>query len=193
MLIPSGLPYSFVLLLISLSIGGCAYRFGLSDRGLPGGYSQVAIPVFKNRTPEVGIEPIFTNALVRRFARSQVAKITDKEDSPLVLEGTIIKVDTVLGAIADKKQIAALPGFAVLVTQYRLTVNATITLKRKSDEKIIWQGSFSNERVYEPPRIGTPIVNSANATYNQSARIYQIGLLAEEMMSEAHDRITENF
>lgn len=184
---------NFILIVASLFQAGCAYRFGLSERSLPGGYTQVAIPIFKNKTPEVGIEPIFTDALVRRFARSQVAKVMDKEDSPLILEGTILTVDTAQGAIEDKKQIAALPGSTVLITQYRLTVAAKIILKRKSDDKVIWQGSFSNERVYEPPRIGTPIVNSANATYNQSARIYQIGLLAEEMMTEAHDRITENF
>lgn len=175
------------------SLGGCAYRFGLAERSLPGGYSQVAIPIFKNKSAEVGIEPIFTNAIIRRFARSQVAKVSDKESSPLTLEGTILRVDTVAGAIENRDTIKALPSNAVLITQYRLVVATMIVLKRKSDDKILWQGSFSNEKVYDPPRIGTPIVNSANATYNQSARTQILSLLAEEMMAEAHDRITENY
>ena len=175
------------------SFAGCAYRFGLSERALPGGYTQVAIPVFKNTTPEVGIETLFTNALVRRFARSQVAKVTDKESSPIVIEGVITKIDTISGAAVDQKQLSSLPSDAVLVTEYRLVVSTRIALKRKSDEKIIWEGKFSNEKVYPAPRIGDPVVNSANATYNQSARIEIISRLAEEMMVEAHDRMTENF
>ncbi len=172
---------------------GCAYHFGLAERSLPGGYSQLSIPVFKNKSAEVGIEPLFTNALIRRFARSQVASLTENDGANVTLEGTIVKVDTSQGAIQDSHLLPTLPSAAVLVTQYRLMVTAVIVLKRKSDEKILWQGSFANEKVYDPPRIGTPVVNSANATYNQSARTQTLSLLAEEMMAEAHDRITENF
>ncbi|MGZ3723671.1 MAG: LptE family protein [Bdellovibrionales bacterium] len=179
--------------LILFSAPGCAYRFGLSERKLPGGYNQVAIPIFKNKSTEVGVEPLFTNALIRGFERSQAAKIADKESSPVVLEGTINRIDTIQGATKDSKNLLTLPSDSVLVSEYRLRVFTQITLKRKSDEKIIWQGGFSNEKVYSSPVIGTAIVNSANATYNQSARMQAIALLAEEMMTEAHDRITENY
>jgi hypothetical protein len=183
-----------VLFALTFLLSGCAYRFGLSDRALPGGYTAVAIPMFKNKSQEVGIEPLFTNALIRRFERSQVAHVSDKESSPVVLEGTIVRVETVQGPSVQRGPgMENLPGEAVLITEYRLIVRTSVTLKRKSDDKIIWQGDFSNERVYSPPRIGPAIVNSANATYNQSARIQTISLLAEEMMVEAHDRITENY
>jgi hypothetical protein len=178
-----------------LSTSACAYRFGLSDRALPGGYSQVAIPVFKNSTQEVGIEMYFTNALIRRFGRSEVARVADKDSAPVVLEGTIKKIDTVLGPALTNQpgQLQTLPDNSVLVTSYRLVVTAEVILKRKSDDKIVWQGSFQNEKVYSAPRIGAAIVNSADATYNHSARLQKISELAEEMMTEAHDRITENF
>lgn len=174
---------------------GCGYRFGISDRSLPGGYTQVAVPVFRNKSADVGVEISFTNALIQRFARSQVARVTDKETSPLILLGTIDKIETIQGPAAtnDSKQIPKLPNNAVLVTEYRLKVSASLILKRKSDEKIIWEGSFTNEKVYAPPRIGTAIVNSANATYNHSVRMETLARLADEMMAEAHDRITENF
>ena len=173
----------------------CAYRFGLSERSLPGGYTQVAIPMFKNQSQEVGVEPYFTNSLIRRFSRSQVARVTDKEASPLVLQGTIESISTVNGpAVTNiKSQLDTLPNQVVLITEYRLIVKAKISLKRKSDDKIMWEGNFTNEKVYAPPRIGGELVNSANATYNQSARMETISLLAEEMMAEAHDRMTENF
>lgn len=188
-------PFLISALIFITSATGCAYRFGLSDRALPGGYTQVAIPVFKNNSQEVGIEMDFTNSLIRRFSRSRVAKVTDKESSPLVLVGTIENVDTINGPAVTKdvKQLETLPEQAVLITEYRLVVKTHLMLKRKSDDKIMWQGTFSNEKVYNPPRIGEDLVNSANATYNTSARRETIARLAEEMMAEAHDRMTENF
>lgn len=167
----------------------------MSDRALPGGYSQVAIPMFKNLSQEVGIEPYFTNSLITRFSRSAVAKVSDKDSSPLVLNGTIMKVQTVNGPAVKNTgtQLPTLPNDAVLITEYRLIVTTHMELKRRSDDKIMWRGDFKNEKVYTPPRIGTPVVNSANATYNQSVRMETISRLAEEMMNEAHDRMTENF
>ncbi len=177
----------------SLFLSGCAYHFGLSERGLPGGYTQVAVPIFKNKSPEVGIEPFFTNSLIRRFARSQVARVTDKESAPVTLEGTILTVKTFSGAAKPSNELTTLPQDTVITIEYRLVVTISVVLKRKSDEKIIWEGNFANEKVYAPPRLGTAIVNSANATFNQSARMETISRLADEMMAEAHDRITENF
>lgn len=171
----------------------CAYRFGFSERSLPGGYTQVAIPVFKNMSQEVGVEIPFTNALINRFGRSQVARVSDKDSSPLTLEGTIRDIRIQSSALQTNTQLTGLPNDAVLATEYRIVVVTDLILRRKSDEKIVWQGNFSTEKVYPAPRIGTPVINSANATYNQSVRMQTISLVAEEMMSEAHDRITENF
>lgn len=187
--------YRLFVLLLTSTLFGCAYRYGLSDRALPGGYTQIAIPVFKNVTPDVGIEMFFTNALIRRFARSQVARVTDKELAPVVLEGTIKKIEVQPGPAKTNStgQLESLPDNAVLTTSYRLIMTANIILKRKSDDKTMWEGNFVNETEYFAPQVGTPIVNSANATYNQSARQQKIAALAEEMMAEAHDRMTENF
>lgn len=174
---------------------GCAYRFGLADRALPGGYTEIAIPVFQNKTQDVGIEMYFTNALIRRFARSQVARVTSKEDSPVTLEGTIRKIDTVSGpGLTNKEQqLAFLPTNAVLTSDYRLVVTLDLVLKRKSDDKIVWQGQFHNEKVYQAALIAGPVSNSADALYDHNARMQSLSLLAEDMMQEAHDRITENF
>lgn len=160
---------------------------------MPGGYEQVAIPMFKNKTADVGIEPLFTNALIRRFNRSGVARVTDKDSAPVVLEGTILSTTTTTQAIVDNSQLKTLPQDTVLATQYLMVVTTEIILRRKSDDRIIWQGTFSDQKVYSPARIGTALVNSADATYNQSVRMQYYGLLADEMMLEAHDRITENF
>jgi hypothetical protein len=172
----------------------CAYHVGLSDRVLPGGYKQIAVPIFKNKTDEVGIEAYFTDAMIRRLNRSQAAQVTDKASAPLTMEGTIVEIKTERGAgVVSQSEIPRLPEGTVLTSEYRLIVLAKLSLKRKSDDKVIWETSVSSEKVYSAPRIGTPVVNSANALYNHSARHDTIAQLAEEMMKEAHDRMTENF
>lgn len=188
-----GVLFSALIFSTSL-VSGCAYRFGLSERALPGGYQEVAIPVFKNGTQDVGVEMYFTNALIERFARSQVARVTDKDSSPLILEGTIVKIDVIPGAaVTSSGGLSTLPEGAVLTTDYRLVVTTSLKLKRRSDDRIMWQGSFQGEKSYSAPRIGTALVNSANATYNHSVRMQTISAIADDMMTEAHDRMTENF
>ncbi len=173
----------------------CAYRWGFRERAVPGGYRQVAVPIFKNKTQEVGIENDFTNALIRQFERSQVAHIASKDVAPVRIDGTIetLVISGGAGGLQGGTANNPLPTDAVLRTEYKVVVMTRIQVRRQSDEKIIWEGAFSDQKNYQAPRIGEPIVNSANATYNQSMRHFTVTQLAEEMMSDAHDRITENF
>ena len=183
-------------------LSACAYRWGFTDRKLPGSYDQVAVPIFENKSEEVGIEVDFTNAFVNRMERSKAAHIVDKNMAPAVIEGSIERVLVTLGPGVTgvgkdnkdaNKEIPNLPEQAVLSTEYHVVVYAKIILRRTSDQSVLWQSAFSGEKSYQGPRIGTPIVNSANALYNQSARRDTIRQLAEDMMTEAHNRMTENF
>ena len=180
-----------------LALSGCAYRWGFTDRKLPGAYDQVAVPIFENKSEEVGIEVDYTNAFVNRMERSKAARIVSKNLAPAVVEGSIQSVNVILGSGVtggkDNKEIPKLPDQAVLTTEYRVVVNVKVQLRRTSDQSVLWVSVFQGEKTYQGPRIGTAVVNSANALYNQSARRDTIQRLAEEMMTEAHNRMTENF
>ena len=187
-------------LIICALLSSCAYRWGFTDRKLPGAYDQVAVPIFENRSEEVGIEVDYTNAFVNRMERSKAAKIVNKNLAPAVVEGSIQTVTVTLGPgvtgsanRTDNKEIPRLPEGAVLTTEFRVVVVVKVQLRRSSDQSVLWASTFSGEKTYQGPRIGTAIVNSANAVYNQSARRDTIQRLAEEMMTEAHNRMTENF
>jgi hypothetical protein len=147
--------------------------------------------MFKNKSNEVGIEADFTRALISRVERSRVATIKDKDRAPLVLRGTIDGITITRGLGASK--IEKLPSRAVLNTEYIIKVNASLALVRQSDQKVLWSGGFEKSKVYLAPRIGTPVVSSANALYNASKRRETLESLADEMMHEAHDRMTESF
>lgn len=194
---------TLLVLNILLSISACGYRFGYASRSLPGGYDQLAIPVFKNNTQIVGIEPYFTNAIREEFDRSKIAKVVDKGVAPVVLNGTIIGIQIARGVPTrgeydfkegkDTPGLARLPKNTALSTELRVIVSSDIELVRSSDKTVLWRGSFQNEVVYSAARIGTAVVNSANANYNDSIFQQKIAELSLVMMEEAHDRVTENF
>jgi hypothetical protein len=184
-----------ILSLLAFSLSGCAYHFGMSSRSLPGGYKYLSIPIFKNTTQETGIEVGFTNALIKEFERSQVGKITSESLSDVKIMGVINTVQYLPGTkiIADTDQGTYLPKGTVLANDYRILVTATVRVVRQADNTEIWSGSFSGERTYVAPKITLAGVNSANPLYNLSARRQNIDSVANDMMAEAHDRITENF
>lgn len=167
----------------------CAYRLGSPDRSLPGGYRQVTVPMFKNSSYEPGIEVAFTNALIQEFERARVVRVTEPSQAEVLVEGLIHKVDYT----ADVPKSDGLPDGAVLSRSYTITVGATVTIRRQSDRSILWQGEFSGAKQYYSPQITATGLNTVNPLYNLSARRQNIDQIAIEMMSEAHDRLTENF
>lgn len=212
--------------MISLIVlAGCAtYHFGKGARALPGGYDRVSVPMFVNRTQEVGIEPYFTEALRTEFERSQAAHVTSEVDAQLVIEGTIISViytptiqinyqstglisptghqfpGAPLPGATPALQTNTLPYTAVLNSQYQVVVTVRLNARKNSDHSILWTSDFVSQRQYLAPLLGlpslpngTPGLNTAAPLYNQTSRVETIALLAHDMMSEAHDRITENF
>jgi hypothetical protein len=184
---------AILLCLASLVVlTSCAYRMGAGDRQLPAGYKAIAVPVFKNRTHEAGIEVYFTNAMVRELERSRTGRVSDKANSQVTLEGVIDSVNYLPGNPVTSPKYN-LPSNTILNTEYRMILKTTISLVRNSDQKVLWSGSFEGERSYLTPRIGNPTLSSANATYNYSARYQSIQDIAQDLMSQAHDRLTENF
>lgn len=167
----------------------------MSSRSLPGGYKYLSIPVFKNSTQEVGIEVGFTNALIQEFERSQVGKVTSENLSDVKIVGVVDSVQYLPGSKKQSgdKSAPYLPNGTVLASDYRILVTCTVSIIRQADNTSIWSGTFSGERTYVAPQVTLAGVNSVNPLYNLSARRQNIDSVASDMMSEAHDRMTENF
>ena len=174
---------------------GCAYSFGSRQTAIPGGYNLVAVPVFKNQTVEAGAETFFTRAMIEELERAHKARLVPKEESEVVIEGTITGIQTLHGAqvARDAPGFSRLPERAVLTKEFRLLVTANVQLRKRADDTIIWTGSFVGEQRYAAPQVTEQKVNSVNALYNFSARYQTLRLIATDMMQEAHDRLVENF
>ncbi len=167
----------------------CAYRLGSSDRGLPGGYRQVSVPMFKNYTMEPTIEKYFTNSLIQEFERSKVALITDSARSEVEIIGEITSLSTTPDGIRETGKSLGTQLGSIM----RLYLTAKITLRKQSDKSVLWEGEFTDQRSFSAAQVLTPGVNTVNPLYNLSAKRQNIELMAQNLMSQAYDRLTENF
>lgn len=194
--------YKGLLLTLALSLGlalttlsGCAYRLGAAARTIPGGYRQISVPVFKNKTQETGIEVAFSNALIQEFQRSRIARVVDNSLSEVAVVGEIDSIQYLPGSPRKAGEASAqyLPTGTVIASEYRILMRVTVRIVRQADGTELWSGSFSGERTYAAPQVTLAGVNSVNPLYNLSARRQNIDIMANDIMTEAHDRITENF
>ena len=171
----------------------CTYKLGFSERGIPGGYENLAVPVFKNSTIEAGAEVYFTNAIILELERSRLARIVSKDLAQVTLDGMVTSIvysaeNPLFGSNLNFPQ-----GVVPPTLGYRIYAKINLLLKRNYDQKLLWKSEFLGERTYNAPIVGTSGLNSADATYNHSAHYQNIAQLASDMMAEAHDRLTENF
>lgn len=188
--------FSFVLgIIFSFMMTSCAYRLGSGPRSIPGGYKSVSVPLFKNKSFEPGIEVSFTNSLLHEFQRAKVAQVVDDALAEARVEGEIISVEYLPGEpkTSNDETTRFLPKGTLLATEYRILLKLSIRIVRISDQIEIWSGNFSGERTYPAPQVTIAGLNSVNPLYNLSARRQNMDLLAKDLMSEAYNRITENF
>ncbi len=192
----TGQRFLFLMLLVgTFSLASCAYRLGSGTRSLPGGYSRLSVPIFKNKTQETGVEVAYTNALLQEFLRSKVGQVVDEPKAEVRIEGEIASITYTPESPVTPETSAGLylPRGTVLASRYRILTDVTLRVVRRSDGEVVWQGSFKGERTYAAPQVHMAGVNSVNPLYNLSARRQNLDVLAQEMMIEAHSRMTENF
>ncbi|MGH7265785.1 MAG: LPS assembly lipoprotein LptE [Candidatus Rokuibacteriota bacterium] len=127
-----------VLLLGVLLAGGCGYSLRPS---LPPGIRTVHIPVLENRTLEPGIESFVTQALTQALVTSGLARIAQSaETADGILEGQIVEYS--LTSLAFDQ--------AANVTQYRLQIGLSLTLRDRAKNQVIWRQERISERADFP-------------------------------------------
>jgi hypothetical protein len=132
----------FVILLL-LALGGCGYRPLGTELLQPERRPSLAIPLFTNRSTEVGLEAMMANAFVQAFSESKSLRLSTRpEEADLVLEGKVASVEYSSVAFRDITR--------SLVR--RATVRVEMALKRRDTGKVIWKDSevFSEDYVVDP-------------------------------------------
>jgi hypothetical protein len=118
-----------LLLAVFLNVPGCGYHFsGTGDQG-PGNINSIAVDVLENRTTLVGIEAIFTNAILTEFVRWKKLPVKPHNEAEGILGGSIARISTedVSHSRPDK------------TLETRVTITLALTLKRVETNEILWE------------------------------------------------------
>jgi len=86
------------------------------------------VPLFANRSTEVGLEAIFATAMINAFAKTGAVKVVSGDgDADLVLEGKVRSLDNTSVAFDSITKSSV----------RRVTLRVEITLRRKKGDKVL--------------------------------------------------------
>lgn len=187
-------PIRFLAGLFLVGFSGCGYHFSqaLKPEFQPAKEQGIFIPVFSNKTDEVGVEPIFTNALVRELQSRGEIVITDSKHAAIELAGVINKITY------DGKAFT-LPGYKGLIAsraipyQVEVVVNISFVLFDSKTRKVLWSGNYTGSR---------PVITPVNRTYDfqapssigpytQSVVQSEYPVIARIIMRDVYDNMIE--
>jgi hypothetical protein len=133
----------WVLLFLFAMLLGCGYRPMGSEPPTPRNAPTLAIPLFANRSTEIGLEAVLANALINTFAQTRAVRvIPGDKPADLVLEGKVRSVDNASVAFNDVTR----------STVRRITVRVDLTLKRGESGKVLWKDTqvLQDDYVVDP-------------------------------------------
>jgi len=122
-----------LLLLLAVLLGGCGYTV---HGTLPSHINTVAVPIFRNRTPEPAIESLITRAVVEAFSTNGRLKVVSSGQADAILEGEII--DYNVTSIAFDRD--------ANVRQYRLLVTVNLRMRDVRRNTVLFQESGVREQ-----------------------------------------------
>jgi hypothetical protein len=122
-----------VVCLIALSLLGCGYHFAGTGGQAPGDIKSIAVDVLQNNTGEIGLENVFTSAIVNQFVRWKKLPIKPRKEADGVLGGSIAEINIQEVSHVDSKK--------TLTT--RVTITLKLTLKRVETDEILWKRNYS--------------------------------------------------
>jgi len=140
---------------------GCGYQMVGKETHIPPGLNSIAIPTFKNKTFEPGIEIPFTQAFLTEFIQDRRVNVVGKAEASSILEG-VVKFFRIYSVSYDRS------GFA---QEYQTDVILDITLKDRTG-KVLWQEKdFAEHAWFRASSSG--LINEAN----KQAAIQEVGRL----------------
>ncbi len=151
----------------SMLLVGCGYRFTAAGAGLPEGIRHAYAPVFVNKTPEPGLEAIFTQAMREQLIRAGVAGDSSSEAQLL---GEVQSVTGRANILTPGNELAS----------YRLAARISVRLRSKGLD--VPQGTVvvDGQEDYLPGR---------NVLESESNRNAALRRLSESLTRDAYDRL----
>ena len=122
-----------LLLLLPVLLGGCGYTV---HGTLPSHINTVAVPIFRNHTPEPAIESLITRAVVEAFSTNGRLKVVSSGQADAILDGEITNYS--ISSIAFDRD--------ANVRQYRLLVTVNLRMRDVRRNTVLFQQSGVSEQ-----------------------------------------------
>lgn len=161
-------------ILFPLILVSCGYHFAGTGGEPPGNIHSIAIDVLQNRTAEIGLETIFTNAIINEFVRWKRLPVKSRSEAEAVLAGSIAKIKTEEVSHIERKK----------TFETRVTVTLALTLKRNETGEILWKKKLSYYDEY---------VETGNALNTAALRRESFHQIAEFLAEKIYLDIFEQF
>jgi outer membrane lipopolysaccharide assembly protein LptE/RlpB len=152
----------------------CGYQMVGKETHVPPGLNSIAVPTFKNRTYEPGIEVPFTQAFLNEFILDRRVKVVSRAQADSLLEGSITNFR--MRSVSYDQSGRAL--------EYQTSVVLDFTLKDRTG-KVLWEEkNFSETQWFRAS--SNVLTNEAN----KNVAIQQIGRLVADRL---RNRFFQNF
>ncbi|GAG75848.1 unnamed protein product, partial [marine sediment metagenome] len=124
--LPAVLAVVFATFLMLL---GCGYHFAGTGGQAPGDIQSIAVNVLGNQTAEIGIETIFTNAILNEFIRWKRLPVKPLNEAEAVIGGSVARIRTQTASHLTRTR----------TLETRVTVTLSLTLTRVDTDEVLWQ------------------------------------------------------
>jgi hypothetical protein len=185
-----GRPSSIVLVLLVLSmlLSSCGYRFTHVGGIVPEDAKTIAIPAFVNGTAEPYVDVEVTKAVVNEFLTDGRLKVVSAESADLVLKGTVTKFDMTPSAYTLDNY----------VQSYTIAIGVNVSVEDIRTHKIIWQekglgsifvAGYPVTRVNPDPAAPTQVDITATKIAKETA----LEAASRDVASTLRSRLLEGF
>jgi len=110
----------------TLCVGGCGYSL---QGNLPDHIKSVAVPVFRNRTTEPGVESTISSAVVNAFTTNGKLRVVSLDAADSMLEGEIIGFEVQSLAFDSRLNLRS----------YRLAVTMNVRFRDLKKSAMLWE------------------------------------------------------
>ncbi|MDD2320363.1 MAG: LptE family protein [Geobacteraceae bacterium] len=163
------------LLVISSLFSGCGYHSIAQDSKMRFGEgTTVSIPIFSNKTYKPNLENILLNDLIGEFAKRNGLRVVEREAADYTLSGEVLTYSKVA---------ISYTGYDI-VKEYKATMNVLATLRKNSNQKVIWRGELSWSQDFPA---------SSDIAIQQNSEDAAIQMICERLAQQLYLKINEDF
>lgn len=133
---------AFLLLVLLVSTTGC-FRYGFTGVAIPQDVNTIFIPFFQDQSGS-GLSDLsdrLNESLINRFVNQTRLRITNNaDDADIVMEGVITGYRNMPFSIGGNEQ----------ASLNRVTVTVRASFKYKTEERAVWNKSFTGNGDFDP-------------------------------------------